>query len=172
VKFSEVRQPALTFKDGGAVVTRAVTITGPRTIGPEPHARLPQLFDAYLRPFADPDAVFYLGGAIGVDTVALNWLAEYTRALLVVVVPRMVIDQPAMAAEAIQRWKGLGRLTNVVELRASKLDTDAYHARNRWMVDHSGLVIGFPHGKESTSGTWYTLSYAADQGKPHLVVPL
>jgi hypothetical protein len=130
------------------------------------------LFGNYLRPFADSDAHFYLGGAAGIDTVALGWLAEHTQASLTVVVPCTVADQPAAASDAIRRWKLKGRLAAVVELRADKLGTSAYHARNRWMVDRSGFVIGFPRGTEPTSGTWYTVNYAAEQGKPRLVVPV
>jgi hypothetical protein len=130
------------------------------------------LFDDFLRPFADQDATFYLGGAVGIDTSALDWLAEHTQASLTVVVPCTVADQPEAATKVIGRWQERGRLAHVVELRAAKLDAPAYHARNRWMVDHSGFVIGFPHGMTSASGTWYTVNYAAEQGKPRLVVPI
>jgi hypothetical protein len=40
------------------------------------------------------------------------------------------------------------------------------------MVDRSDLVIGFTRGAEPTSGTWYTVNYGAEQGKPRLVVPI
>ena len=40
------------------------------------------------------------------------------------------------------------------------------------MVDRSGFVIGFPKGTDPHSGTWYTVNYAAAQGKPRLVVPV
>lgn len=40
------------------------------------------------------------------------------------------------------------------------------------MVDRSEFVIGFPFGDNPVSGTWYTLNYAAEHGKPRLVVPL
>jgi hypothetical protein len=153
-------------------VARYVTVTGSRSITADSQARLPSLFGTYLRPFADPDAHFYLGGAVGIDTAALNWLAEHTQTSLTVVVPCTVADQPTAAGDAIRRWQEVGRLVQVVELRAERLDAPAYHSRNRWMVDRTGLVIGFPRGTEPTSGTWYTLNYAAERGKPRLVVPL
>ncbi len=153
-------------------MARSVAITGPRSIGDQAEQRLDRLFDDYLRPFAGPEAHFYLGGAIGIDTAALNWLAEHTPTTLTVVVPCTVSDQPADAADSIRRWNAHGRLASVIELAAEKLGTATYHARNRWMVNHSGFVIGFPHGPESNNGTWYTLNYAAEQGKPRLVVPL
>ncbi|PWW64565.1 hypothetical protein DFQ13_103539 [Actinokineospora spheciospongiae] len=153
-------------------MVRYVTVTGTRSITGECEAQLPDLFDGYLRPFADAESHFHLGGAAGIDTAALEWLAAHTPASLTVVVPCTVADQPAVANEAIRRWQGRGRLAEVVELGAGKLGTSAYHARNRWMVDRSGFVIGFPHGTQPTSGTWYTVDYAAEQGKPRLVVPV
>ncbi|MGW1682611.1 hypothetical protein [Saccharopolyspora sp. NPDC002376] len=149
-----------------------MTITGTRTTGEVSDAELGELFDAYLRPFATDEVRFYIGGAAGIDTATLEWLAVYTSARLTVTVPCTVPDQPASAAEAIGRWSQQGRLDEVVELRASERGTAAYHARNRWMVDRSEFVIGFPRGTDPASGTWYTLTYAADRGKPRLVVPL
>jgi len=153
-------------------VARSVTISGTRSVDEETASRLDKLFDGYLRPFADPDAHFYLGGAAGIDTAALDWLSRHTRAALTVVVPCRVSDQPDAAVDTITGWMTRGRLTEIVELDADRLGTCAYHARNRWMVDRSCFVIGFPRGVEPTSGTWYTVNYAADQGKPRLVVPL
>jgi hypothetical protein len=92
--------------------------------------------------------------------------------LLIVVVPCTVADQPAPAADAIARWNLQGRLAEVIELGAGELSISAYHARNRWMVDRSGFVIGFPRGTDPTSGTWYTVNYAAAQGKPRLLIPV
>jgi hypothetical protein len=153
-------------------VARHVTVTGTRSITAQTEAQLPGLFEGYLRPFAAPDATFFIGGAVGIDTSALDWLAERSRVALTVVVPCTVAEQPVAAGEAIRRWQRRGRLTEIVELSADTLSTSAYHARNRWMVDRSSFVIGFPHGPDSMSGTWYTVNYAAEQGKPRLVVPI
>ncbi len=160
----------MTFAEEQASVARHVTITGTRSIPAE--VELAGLFDDYLRPFADPDAHFYLGGAAGIDTAALDWLADCSQTSLTVVVPCAVADQPAAAAASIHRWRDTGRLAAVVELGADRLGTAAYHARNRWMVDRSSFVIGFPRGANPTSGSWYTLNYAAEQGKPRLIVPI
>jgi predicted Rossmann fold nucleotide-binding protein DprA/Smf involved in DNA uptake len=154
-------------------VERSVAITGTRSIGDAPVDELAEAFESYLRPFADAAAHFYLGGASGVDTAALQWLASNSEAVLTVVVPCRIVDQPVGSAQLIERLRGEERLADVVELGATLLGKAAYHARNRWMVDHSALVIGFPRGDESVGGgTWYTLDYAAEQGKARLVVPL
>ncbi|MFE2751126.1 hypothetical protein ACFXGA_03875 [Actinosynnema sp. NPDC059335] len=151
-------------------VVRNITVTGTRSISDEDSDRLEALFRDYLLPFAA--AHFYIGGAAGIDTATLDWLAEHTSAPLTVVVPCTVVDQPQPASSAIERWRAHNRLTEVIELAAPALGTSAYHARNEYMVDRSEFVIGFPLGTEQTSGTWYTLNYAANQGKPRLVVPV
>lgn len=152
---------------------RSVAITGTRSIGDAPVDELADAFEAYLRPFSDSTAHFYVGGAPGVDTAALQWLAKNSEAALTVVVPCRIVDQPVGSAAVIDRLRGEERLTDVVEMGATLLGKAAYHARNRWMVDRAGLVIGFPRGGESVGGgTWYTLNYAAEQGKARLVVPL
>lgn len=149
----------------------AVTVTGTRTLD-GPISGLDSVFEDYLRPFTGPDAHFFVGGAIGIDTAALEWLADGTESRITVVVPCTISDQPDDAGEAITRWRGRDRLARVVELGAATLGTVAYHARNRWMVDRSTLTIGFPRGTTRASGTWYTLNYAAEQGKPRMIVPL
>ncbi|HEY8981259.1 MAG TPA: hypothetical protein VIU15_16925 [Streptomyces sp.] len=146
-----------------------VTITGTRSTA---HKALPdyaRLFADYLGPFAD-DGHFYIGGAVGIDSLTLLWLAGNTEAEITVVVPATVQKQPPEARQSIARVRD--RITNIVELDAPKLGTDAYHARNRWMVDRTVLTIGFPRGDQATSGTWQTLTYTAEQGKPRLIVPV
>ncbi|MBP2471161.1 hypothetical protein JOF53_000033 [Crossiella equi] len=153
-------------------MTRFVTITGPRDIEQVPQRRLVELFEAYLAPFATAASHFYLGGAAGIDTVALGWLAEHSHAELTVVAPARMVDQPEVAQEEVTRLSAAGRLAELVELGAAGLGRDAFHARNRWMVDRSSLVVGFPMNDDPASGTWYTLNYGAEQGTARLVVPL
>ncbi|MBT2418045.1 DNA-processing protein DprA [Streptomyces sp. ISL-22] len=147
----------------------AVAITGTRSTGHRSLDEYARLFTDYLGPFAQ-DAHFYIGGAKGIDTLSLLWLAGNTTADITVVTPGTVDQQPAEARQAIARTRE--RIKEVVELGAPVLKTPAYHARNRWMVDRSSMTIGFPHGDDPSSGTWQTLNYAADQGKPRLIVPV
>ncbi|WP_461081940.1 LOG family protein [Streptomyces deserti] len=148
---------------------RTVAITGTRNTGHRSLDEYARLFADYLGPFAS-SAHFYIGGAKGIDSLSLLWLAGNTTADLTIVVPGTVDQQPAEARQAIARTRD--RIKEIVELRASELKSPAYHARNRWMVDHAGLTVGFPHSTESSLGTWQTLSYTADQGKPRLIVPV
>ncbi|WP_428956261.1 hypothetical protein [Streptomyces sp. cg35] len=150
------------------LITRSVAITGTRNIGHRSPAEYADLFDSYLGPFSDRH--FYIGGAKGIDSLSLLWLAGNTRADITIVVPGRVEQQPAEARQAIARSET--RIRQVVELKAVELRTPAFHERNRYMVDRSSLVIGFPHHDEPESGTWQTINYCAGLGKPRLIVPI
>ncbi|WP_338146787.1 hypothetical protein [Streptomyces boncukensis] len=149
-----------------------MTITGSRTTAHRDAAAYAELFAGYLGPFAEAPggAHFYLGGGNGIDSLALVWLAEHTRARLTVVTPAVLERQPRAARQAVARAKE--RIDEIVELGADPLDAAAYEARNRWMVDRSSLVIGFPVGESSGSGTWQALHYAAHEGRARLIVPI
>lgn len=153
-------------------MSHAVTITGSRYTGHRAAAEYQLLFDAYLRPFAGKGSHFYVGGAAGIDTLALDWLAEHTPAALTVVVPCTLADQPESARQTVLSATRSAQRMSLVELGAPRLGAEAYHARNRWMVDRSNLVIGFPRGENPRSGTWYTIHYGAEQARPRLIVPI
>ena len=149
----------------------AVTITGTRSTGHRNLEDYPALFDIYMRPFALPVTRFYLGGAAGIDSMALQWLALETSATLHLVVPGRLEDQPADARYAVAMVRADGRLTELTELEGT-LDTPGYHARNQWMTDRSNMVIGFPLAGRTGGGTVWTLEYAGSLGLPCLIVPV
>ncbi|MFE2262680.1 hypothetical protein [Streptomyces griseosporeus] len=149
----------------------AAAITGTRQTGHREITWFDALFGTYLAPWATGDAHFYIGGAIGIDSLTLLWLAANSTSRITIVVPGTVAQQPAEAQHAVERCRE--RITEIVELGVSELRTPAFHARNRYMVDRAQMVIGFPiAGPEGRSGTWQTLNYGASQGKPRLIVPI
>jgi hypothetical protein len=156
---------------GGESMIRGVTVTGTRSTGHRQLDSYRQLFNEYLKPFALPGVRFYLGGAAGIDSLALLWLASESDATLTVVVPAGLADQPADARHATATVRQSGRLDEVVEL-GGQIGVSGYHARNRWMVDRSDFVIGFPRGNNPSSGTLYTLGYACTLSKPRLEIPI
>ncbi|GAA0906338.1 hypothetical protein GCM10009574_098610 [Streptomyces asiaticus] len=162
----------MTTYDTEWIMTRAVVITGTRSTGHRDLDSYAELFTNYLAPFAVPETRFYIGGAKGIDSLSLLWLAGNSDAQITIVVPGTVRQQPAEARQAITRSRD--RITEVVELGAEEeLRSPAFHARNRWMVDRSDMVIGFPlGGPQGTSGTWQTLNYGAEQEKARLIVPV
>jgi hypothetical protein len=149
-------------------IMRAVAITGTRNTGHRSLDEWAALVAEHLAPYADSH--FYIGGAKGIDSLTLLWLAGNTAAELTIVVPGRVEQQPAEARQAIARSRD--RIREIVELKAVELRSPAYHERNRYMVDRASLVIGFPHSDEPESGTWQTLNYAAGLGLPRLIVPV
>lgn len=148
-----------------------VTITGTRSTGHRPLKEYRALFEEYVAPFARDGSRYYLGGATGIDSLALLWLAGETDTHLTVVVPARLADQPADARRAVAAVQENDRLGELVEL-GGPLTTPGYHARNRWMVDRSEMVIGFPRVGITTGGTHYTLEYAAKLDKPQMVLPI
>ncbi|MGW7087477.1 hypothetical protein ACWGH2_28825 [Streptomyces sp. NPDC054871] len=149
-------------------IMRTVAITGTRNTGHHTLDEYAALFADYLGPFSDGH--FYIGGAKGIDSLALLWLAGNTSAQITIVVPGRLDQQPADARQAIARSHD--RVKDIIELKAVELRSPAYHERNRYMVDRASLVAGFPHPDEPESGTWQTLNYAAHLGKPRLIVPV
>ncbi|MET7870409.1 DNA-processing protein DprA [Streptomyces cyaneofuscatus] len=150
-------------------IMRTVAITGTRETSHKPFTEYVDLFEQYLGPFAQA-AHFYIGGAVGIDSLALLWLAGQTSASITIVAPGTMSQQPVEAREAVARTRD--RITEIVELAAAELRSPAYHARNRWMVDRASMTIGFPHATEPSTGTWQTINYTAEQGKPRLIVPV
>lgn len=161
----------LTTYDTELILGPAVTITGTRSTEHRELGWYAGLFATYLGPFADDAGHFHIGGAKGIDSLALWWLAENAKSRITIVVPGTVTQQPTEARQAIDQCRE--RIDEVVELGAEELRTPVYYARNRWMVDRSELVIGFPkEDAPSTSGVWQTLDHGAESGKARLIVPV
>jgi predicted Rossmann fold nucleotide-binding protein DprA/Smf involved in DNA uptake len=154
-------------------VTPAIVISGSRQTEHRGQDEYERLFTEFLAPFANTDQTrVFVGGAKGIDSLALTWLVNSTPANIVVAAPGTVEQQPDEAKAAITDALGSGRV-EVVELAHPEFpSTAAYHARNRWMVDRAQLLVAFPYGNDPNSGTWYTTRYAADQAKPRLIVPI
>src|SRR5215470_5961003 len=126
------------------LIMRTVAITGTRNTGHRAPAEFATLFADYLGPFARSH--FYIGGARGIYSLTLLWLAGNTDARITIVVPGRVEQQPAEARQAITRSRD--RIKEIVELKAVELNSLAYHERNRYMVDRRSMTIGFPHHDE------------------------
>ncbi|GII79114.1 hypothetical protein Sru01_40960 [Sphaerisporangium rufum] len=152
---------------------RAVTITGTRSTDHRPLGEYQALFREWLFPFAASGVRFYVGGARGIDSLSLLWLAAETEAELVVVVPGTLAGQPDDARQAVAVVRRQGRLEELIELdHPDHPSTEAYFHRNRWMVDRSEFVIGFPRSGSEGGGTWYTIGHAERQGKARLILPV
>ena len=124
-----------------------IVITGSRDI-PREIAR--GLFAKHLLPWLGSEKQWLIGGARGIDHWAAEWLLEKEEQCLIVV-PFSVADQPKEVQSI------LSRIPNVKELHLSKSKA-SYIQRNRYMVDHAAVVLGFWSGK--AGGTLSTIQYA------------
>ena len=123
--------------------------------------------EAILQAVDDGCTSFICGMAKGFDLVAgslvvalkESW-AELTDLELVAVLPFGGHDYSG------EPWRTLHQMVlnaagEVITL-ASKYHPQAYHDRNRYMVDHSSRLICYYDGKKG--GTAYTVKYAGEQG--------
>jgi hypothetical protein len=97
------------------------------------------LFAEFLMPFVTGETTVYVGGAKGIDSLALTWLVANTGVRVVVAAPGEVGGQPEEARIAIAAALEHSPRVEVVELGHPEFPSAAaYHSRNRWMVDRAG----------------------------------
>lgn len=126
-----------------------------------------------MAPHIGYDCIVYVGGAIGIDTLCLDWILSDTKAIVVVACPGRLEQQPERAQESIRAALQTPGRARLVELRlGDPLREPEYFARNRWMVDRADMVVGFPKDRDRKGGTWYTIDYGASKRLPHLIVPV
>jgi len=128
------------------------------------------------RVYGDPGALYrgldtlnakeyYIGGAKGIDTDALEYLSK-TQPLAdqTVVVPNRVINQPASSQVIIRQ-----HATRVIELKNTGLDR--YQIRNEYMVNHSDRTVAF-YDFRGKGGTYNTINYSHIKNKDVTIFPL
>lgn len=142
------------------IPSSCITITGSRDVDPDNLlAEIPQ----NLAPFLGKKQHWLLGGAIGVDNIASQWLLAEGE-LVTGVVPFLKENQPASVQDTLSKLNG-----GCYELAFPKTKK-AYLDRNSFMVDHSHVVIAFWNGEKG--GTWQTIQYALKNGKETHVYPV
>ncbi|MBQ4087591.1 MAG: DUF1273 family protein [Clostridia bacterium] len=110
--------------------------------------------------------VFRNGGALGFDMLAAECVIEQKEAFPDI---KLVMDVPhrgqadAWPAEQQQRYHLLLEMADEVNVLSERYFRGCMYARNRHMVDHSELLIAYV--RKSTGGSYYTRSYALEQGK-------
>ncbi len=108
---------------------------------------------------------YYFGGARGVDSDALQYIARtQPNSIRTVVVPNRVIDQPTGARAVIR-----ANATRVIELRNT--GADRYMIRNRFMVDRATRLQAF-YDYRGRGGTYNTIEYANSIGRNVTIQPM
>jgi len=128
-------------------VRDGITITGARQFLP---FNADGLFEIALGGAVGQQRTWLLGGAIGVDQLATEWLVGRGERVIAVV-PFTLQDQPKSVLPT------LAKVPQIIELQYKKTKK-AYLDRNAFMVERSGTVIAFWNGEKG--GTWATLQLA------------
>lgn len=140
-------------------IENAITVTGSREFASQ---SFDALFASALGAFIGQQRVWLIGGAVGIDQLATEWLLDRSEDV-VAVVPFTVKDQP----KAVQDT--LGKVQRCIELHYGKTKK-AYLDRNAYMVERSDTVIAFWNGEKG--GTWATVQCALKLHKQVHVYPI
>ena len=117
---------------------------------------------------------FYTGCALGVDL----WVGEAALSLkrqnpdlqLHCIIP-FEGQERRWKADDRDRYSSLLKQSYEVLVLSPRYFSGCYHARNRFLVDHTDVLLGvYDYKNEEPSGTGYTVHYALDHNKPVLLI--
>lgn len=153
-------------EEGQAEVEMKVAISGVRDISPHDLPVIEGIVSDIL--FEKPEEIFF-GGARGVDTVALAAACAILQGSrppkLTVIVPKRLKDQPFEAQEWIKECAD-----EVIELKAARLDIEAYRRRNMELIRRADGLVAFWDGR--SGGTGMTIELAHEAGIPVEVIEI
>jgi hypothetical protein len=159
-----------------------VTVTGTDDMSGIHRGELAAIFRQTLQPFNSATTRWLVGGGFGVDLHFLQWISSHrTMGYVHVVVPFKVTDLVPDVQRAIDMAKRNHDDLDVTELDLAKEwpeksyrdeYPEPYFAAAREMVNHSHVVVGFPHESKPASITNFTLSYGASLGLPRMIWPV
>lgn len=120
------------------------------------------------RALAEGYTVWYVGMALGADQMAVELMLGKAHRV-VAVIPCDDYDRPWPASLRRRYRSLLARADEVVVYPGGPYAPWKPHARNRWMVDRSQLVVAVWDGR-CTGGTYGTVEHARARGVPVRVV--
>ncbi|MBR2894115.1 MAG: DUF1273 family protein, partial [Oscillospiraceae bacterium] len=112
---------------------------------------------------------FICGMARGCDFYFAELVIQFKQSHLDVILEAAIPCQSqsnSWSQEHQERWRVLVRNCDIQKVLQENYTPDCMLRRNRYMVDHSALVIAVYDGKRG--GTYHTLEYAMKQGIPIL----
>ena len=116
--------------------------------------------------------LFETGGALGFDTMAAHTVLRLREGYAVRL--RLVLPCPEQAKlwkkEDILVWRQIRQRADETVTVSPHYFSGCMHRRNRYMVDHSSLLLAVHDG--STGGTRYTIEYALRRRKDVLILPV
>ena len=141
---------------------QSVSFTGHRHISADPKILSSKIEDKIIDTYNQGMRFFYVGGAIGFDTLAaeavLSVKKQYTDIVLVVVVPFEGQDSLFSMSAKEQYAKILVQADDVITL-SNHYFKSCYLHRNDFLISHSSLLISY-WDEKSTGGTSYTVRQA------------
>ena len=146
---------------------KGCAFTGHRQVEDADRGRLRQRLSETVESLAlDGIEIFYCGGAVGFDAIAAEVVLEKRERLgikLCIVVPYSGQEDGYTPDQRRQYERILAAADERVTV-STKSDRNAYHIRNRYMVDRAEVCVAylaFEHG-----GTAYTVKYAEKKSIP------
>lgn len=149
--------------------------TGHRFLSREERARLRiSLRETLLDLLEQGVKVFFVGGALGFDTLAeqeiLRLKNETGREMyLVMVLPCQDSDKNWRERDTAV-FRTLRRSADAVVYTGQEYTTGCMFVRNRYMVDHSSICVAYLRENTVRGGTLYTVNYAARRGLQQIVL--
>ena len=140
--------------------------TGHRILSAHEKARIPAKLDSILLPLIERGVrIFWLGGALGFDTLAAEHLLKLKRQF-----PQLVICLALPFDGYRNRWSetqknraaNIDAQTDQIVYCSHTPSKGAFLQRNRYMVDQCRYCIAYCN--RSAGGTAYTLRYAQQKG--------
>lgn len=145
---------------------QAIAITGHRNLGPDGAAVVRRVIRDIAPSY--PGAIWLTGGAVGADQLAADeLLARGARVELVLPFPANIqglhwsVGDRQRLARQIARAQG-------VEILQDHYSADAYHRRNRRLVQRADLVVAFWRLGQA-GGTAFTISEADRRRVPVVI---
>ena len=144
---------------------RGCAFTGHRRIDDADRSRLKQSLSECIESLAsDGIEIFYCGGAVGFDAIAAETVLEKRDRLgikLCIVIPYAHQEEGYTANQRRQYERILSCADEKVVVSTIS-DKNAYHIRNRYMIDRAEICIAYLTNEKS--GTAYTVNYARKKG--------
>lgn len=148
------------------------SITGTRDVKTQDFNKFFQMCDIYAHPlFEDIDEVL-IGGALGVDLLFTRWVHRtFPQVKVTWAVPDTIKVQPTLVTDYYDKNKSK---IKIFEIKHPAFPaSEAYKARNKYLVDSSEMTIGFPKNcATKATGTWQTINYSLFREHPTYIIPL
>ena len=148
---------------------KATCFTGHRKIMENISLLSERLYDVLEKHIGDGLTDFYIGGAIGFDTIAaltvLKLREKYPLIKLHLVLPCPPEEQSKYWSDSDrERYNEIVSSSDSIEIVSEQLTKECMKARNARLVEHADICFCYYNGKKVRSGTGQTVRMAQRKG--------